>query len=75
MSEYGHLSNQDSAALADFLVSSGTTRLLLGHLSPHNNTPEHAAAAAAEGLRRFTAGEDYLLGIAPVETGGGAVIF
>jgi phosphoribosyl 1,2-cyclic phosphodiesterase len=75
MSEYGHLSNQDSAALADFLVSSGTTRLLLGHLSPHNNTPEHAAAAAAEGLCRFTAGEDYLLGIAPVETGGGAVIF
>lgn len=75
MSEYGHLSNQDSADFADFLVRSGTTRLLLGHLSPHNNTPEKAAAAAYEGLQAFESGMDYLLGIAPVETQGGAVIF
>lgn len=74
-SEYGHLSNQDSAAFAEQLVQNGTTRLLLGHLSPHNNTPELAAAAAAEGLRQFTRGMDYLLGIAPAETQGGAVIF
>ncbi len=75
MSEYGHLSNTDSASLANALVRSGTTRLLLGHLSPHNNTPALAAQAAQEGLREFTQGMDYLLGIAPVETQGGAVIF
>lgn len=75
MSEYGHLSNPDSARLAEFLVQNGTTRLLLGHLSPHNNTPQKAAEAAMEGLRNFTQGMDYLLGIAPVETQGGAVIF
>ncbi len=75
MSEYGHLSNPDSAAFAASLVRSGTTRLLLGHLSPHNNTPELATAAAYEGLRGFQQGMDYLLGIAPVETQGGAVIF
>ncbi len=75
MSEYGHLSNEESAALADFLVRGGTTRILLGHLSPHNNTPEKAAQAAQQGLRNFTQGMDYLLGIAPVETQGGAVIF
>ncbi len=75
MSEYGHLSNEASAELAQELVGSGTTRLLLGHLSPHNNTPEKAAKAAMEGLRSFTQGMDYLLGIAPVETQGGAVIF
>ncbi len=74
-SEYGHLSNEESASLAEFLVRSGTTRILLGHLSPHNNTPQRAAQAAAEGLREFTNGMDYLLGIAPVETQGGAVIF
>lgn len=75
MSEYGHLSNQDSAAFAAQLVESGTTRLLLGHLSPHNNTQELAAHAVLTGLSQFTQGMDYLLGIAPVETQGGAVIF
>lgn len=74
-SEYGHLSNEDSAAFAAQLVQGGTTRLLLGHLSPHNNTPEKASEAAFRGLREFTHGMDYLLGIAPVETQGGAVIF
>ncbi len=36
--EYGHLSNQDSAAMAQKLVEHGTTRLILGHLSENNNT-------------------------------------
>lgn len=75
MSEYGHLSNVDSAEFSAHLVQNGTTRLLLGHLSPHNNTQELAAQAVLNGLRRFTQGMDYLLGIAPVETQGGAVIF
>lgn len=74
-SEHGHLSNQDSADLAEYLVRSGTTRLLLGHLSPQNNTPALAAAAVLDKLQSFTQGTDYQLGIAPVETSGGAVIF
>ena len=60
---------------ADHLVGSGTTRVLLGHLSPHNNTQTLAANAVLKGLSRFTQGMDYLLGIAPVESAGGAVIF
>lgn len=75
MSDHGHLSNPDSAAFAGDLVGSGTTRILLGHLSPHNNTQVLAANAVLAGLSRFTRDVDYLLGIAPVETQGGAVIF
>lgn len=75
LSEHGHLSNADSAAFAEELVRSGTTRILLGHLSPHNNTPALAAKTVQDGLHDFTQGMDYQLGIAPVETQGGAVIF
>jgi phosphoribosyl 1,2-cyclic phosphodiesterase len=74
-SKYGHLSNQDSAKFADYLIRSGTTRLLLGHLSPHNNTPLLASQAVTEGLKAFRMNYDYLLGIAPAESAGGAVIF
>ena len=69
------MSNIDSASFAADLVQNGTTRLLLGHLSPHNNTQQLAAQAVLDGLRNFTQGMDYLLGIAPVETSGGAVVF
>ena len=74
-SDHGHLSNQDSAAFAAELVRSGTTRILLGHLSPNNNTQYLAAKSALEGLAEFEKGVDYLLGIAPTESQGGAVIF
>lgn len=74
-SEYGHLSNQDSAEFANYLIHSGTTRLLLGHLSPNNNTPELAVSAVTSALQEFKLNIDYLLGVAPVETQGGAVIF
>lgn len=75
LSEHGHLSNQDCADFAEYLVQNGTTRLLLGHLSQQNNTPELASAAVLDKLKSFTPGTDYQLGIAPVETSGGAVIF
>ena len=74
-SQYGHLSNQDSAELADYLLRNGTTRLLLGHLSPNNNTPNLAGNTVVQYLQNFRLNVDYLLGIAPVETSGGAVIF
>ena len=75
LSDHGHLSNQDSATFAAHLVQNGTTRILLGHLSPNNNTQYLAAKTALEGLAEFQKGVDYLLGIAPTETSGGAVIF
>ncbi|MDE5754136.1 MAG: MBL fold metallo-hydrolase [Oscillospiraceae bacterium] len=74
-SDHGHLSNQDCAEFSDYLIRSGTTRLLLGHLSPHNNTPELAAGSIVNTLTEFKPDSDYLLGVAPVETSGGAVIF
>ncbi len=74
-SRFGHLSNEDSAQFADFLIRTGTTRLLLGHLSPHNNTPNIAASTVIQNLADFKINSDYLLGIAPPETSGGAVTF
>ena len=41
-SDSGHLSNDSSALEARTLVDSGTTRLVLGHLSKENNHPELA---------------------------------
>ena len=48
----GHLSNDDGAALAAVLAYGGTKKLLLGHLSAENNTPEKAYAAVTEELTR-----------------------
>lgn len=41
----GHLSNEEGALLAAVLAYSGTEKLLLGHLSEENNTPEKALEA------------------------------
>lgn len=63
----GHLSNADCAAFLPQLVKSGTTRILLGHLSKENNFPCLAEETAASelslaGMRR---GDDYILSVAP----------
>ena len=42
LSERGHLSNVDCGALACALAESGTTSIVLGHLSRENNTPRLA---------------------------------
>ena len=42
LSERGHLSNADCAKLARYLADKGTRRIILGHLSLENNTPELA---------------------------------
>ena len=44
MSDHGHLSNEACAETAAKLLSSGTTRFVLGHLSHENNTPDKAYA-------------------------------
>ncbi|MCC8155812.1 MAG: MBL fold metallo-hydrolase [Oscillospiraceae bacterium] len=49
LSEHGHLSNDDCAALCVFLADSGARSIILGHLSRENNTPElayHTVSAA-----------------------------
>ncbi len=38
----GHLSNDDSGILANYLASHGTRHIILGHLSRDNDTPELA---------------------------------
>ena len=41
-SDIGHLSNDDSGALAQSLAQSGTKEIILGHLSEENNFPQLA---------------------------------
>ncbi len=77
LSDRGHLSNDACAAELAEMVKSGTLRLMLGHLSEHNNTPEIAARTAVaalqkEGMKRNL---DFTLDIAPGEPQVGAVIF
>ena len=71
----GHLSNKDSGAFAAKLIGRGTTRLILGHLSRENNTPDIAEKNAVSCLDNFKRNSDYILEIAPVETSGGFVSF
>ena len=42
LSDHGHLSNDDCAALAALLAEHGTKCIVLGHLSRENNTPRRA---------------------------------
>ena len=73
--EKGHLSNQDSASFAQELVETGTTRLVLGHLSPHNNTAACAERAALQGMPDMVRNRDYLLQVATPTGLKQAVIF
>ena len=50
LSDRGHLSNDNCAALARELAQNGTKRIILGHLSRENNTPERAMAASRQAL-------------------------
>lgn len=66
LSSHGHLSNDACAALLPYLVESGTSRFLLGHLSRENNTPKLAeltakSRLAASGMQEFL---DYRLLVA-----------
>ena len=45
LSDHGHLSNENCAALARELAESGTGTIILGHLSRENNTPDAALRA------------------------------
>ncbi len=62
LSDHGHLSNANCAALARELAESGTETIILGHLSRQNNTPavalrETEKALEGTGARLFCAPE------------------
>lgn len=75
LSKVGHLSNMDCAAQARKLIQSGTTRLILGHLSQENNRPQLAEEAVVNHLADMVRGQDYLLQVAKVETEGEMIAF
>ncbi|MBO5104290.1 MAG: MBL fold metallo-hydrolase [Ruminococcus sp.] len=75
LSMSGHLSNDDCALQVRKLIERGTVYFLLGHLSQDNNTPYIADSTVQKSLSQYKRNKDYLMGVAPVETEGGAVIF
>ncbi len=54
LSDYGHLSNENSAKLAGFLAERGTKHFVLGHLSKENNYPPTAEATVRAALSAFS---------------------
>lgn len=74
LSPIGHLSNDDCGKFAAELVENGATHILLGHLSQENNRPDIADKTVQQHLGGFVRGRDYIMGVAPVETTGGAVL-
>ena len=68
LSDKGHLSNEVCAKTARALVESGTTRLILGHLSKENNMPELAYQTTAAALSQsgMQEGSDYIMRVAGV---------
>ncbi len=63
LSERGHLSNADCAALCARLAESGTRQFVLGHLSRENNSPARAFQTVSAALE----GSDAVLCVAPAE--------
>lgn len=75
-SKEGHLSNINCAEEALKLVETGTSRLVLGHLSQENNTPYLAEKTTREYLdKKYECGIDYLLYVASQDGLKEAVIF
>lgn len=77
LSMKGHLSNADCAHFLPKMVDSGTSRILLAHLSLENNTPDIALRAAVSELKScgYKDNLDYTIDTAPVETNGKSIIF
>jgi len=77
ISDRGHLSNEACAEAAKYFINTGTTRIVLGHLSRENNTSEKAFDVTNEALGCMGAveGLDYLLNVAPPGVGEKLVIF
>lgn len=61
----GHLSNEQAAGAAVEMAKHGVRRILLGHLSENNNTPETAFHAVVQQLEKngFTEGVDVIVDV------------
>lgn len=72
LSDVGHLSNDACAQFAETLIRGGTRHLILGHLSPENNSPQTASECTRRFLesRGIITERDYTLNVAPVVTSG-----
>lgn len=66
LSDVGHLSNPVSAAKSVELVKSGTTKIMLAHLSKLSNTPDLAYQTTATelGMSGINVGKDVFLSVA-----------
>lgn len=76
LSRRGHLSNADCSAFAKELLESGTTRLVLAHLSRENNHPDIARQTTLAALTGagFTEGHDFRLRVSPPENAERAIV-
>ncbi len=71
LSDSGHLSNGQCSSLLPLLIKSGTTRVVLAHLSAENNMPTLAMSTAKACLTEAGLRDelDYILYVAPREGG------
>lgn len=76
-SEHGHLCNADCDKELVELVSKGTTRIFLGHLSKENNTPDVALMSAISALEEagMKRGFDYEIAVCPPVNEESVVVF
>lgn len=74
LSDRGHLANHVCAGMVKRLLQSGTTRVILGHLSQENNTPSVAENTVLRELNDFCRNKDYILSVAPVATSGAVCV-
>lgn len=78
LSEVGHLSNIACADMTAELVSKGTGRIYLGHLSQDNNFPDLAYQTNLSAIREKTGaviGRDFLMEVNKVENDMGIIRF
>lgn len=74
-SDHGHLSNSACGEQLKKLMTAGTYKFILGHLSQENNTPFQAENSAVGALGDYERNSDYILHIAKPEGSGMAVAF
>lgn len=74
-SDHGHLSNSACGEQLKKLMTAGTYKFILGHLSQENNTPLQAENSAVGALGDYERNSDYILHIAKPEGSGMAVAF
>lgn len=64
---FGHMCNDDTGEMAEFLINNNTKSIVLGHLSRENNSPERAFETVARHLdiAGIKVGRDVIMSVAP----------